>query len=244
MGAGAGSGPRARRRGVGALIAALTFDVGGTLVHMWDVPERQFAGICRRVGVELPPAGARAAARAWRTHIRAQREVPAAADWERADEAGLRAAGFRGDVAAAVARIEAAFPDLVPTWVLDPDVPAVLEALRARGLPLGVVSNWDGSLQERLRAWGLSGHFAAVADSGVVGRAKPDPAIFAGVLGQLGVTAAECLHVGDRPDTDVAGARAAGMRPVLYDPLDCGPAAGAPPRIRRLRDLLRLVDAG
>ncbi len=229
---------------MGSLISALTFDVGGTLVHMWDVPERQFAEICRRVGVDLPPAGARAGARAWRAHMRGKAEVPDPGDWERADAAGLRAAGFRGDIPAAVRRIEAAFPELVPAWVLDPDVPGVLEELRARGLVLGVVSNWDGTLDARLRGWGLREHFAAVADSAVVGRAKPDPAIFAGVLERLGVPAERCLHVGDRPDTDVAGARAAGLRPVLYDPLDCGPAAGAPTRIARLRDLLPLVDAG
>ena len=57
--------------------------------------------------------------------------------------------------------------------------------------------------------------FDAVVVSGDVGVKKPDPAIFAPALEQTGLATDEALFVGDSPEDDVAGARAAGLRPVL-----------------------------
>ncbi len=55
--------------------------------------------------------------------------------------------------------------------------------------------------------------------------AKPDRRAFEQVADELGVPAAACLFVGDDPQRDVAGARAAGMRAVLVDPARDGGAA-------------------
>jgi putative hydrolase of the HAD superfamily len=59
---------------------------------------------------------------------------------------------------------------------------------------------------------------AVVLDSFVVGIEKPQPAIFHRALDALGVPAGQTLHVGDTGWADVAGARAAGVRPVHLDP--------------------------
>ncbi|MGI8709576.1 MAG: HAD family hydrolase, partial [Acidimicrobiales bacterium] len=59
----------------------------------------------------------------------------------------------------------------------------------------------------------------AVIDSGTFGVAKPDPAISALALDSVGVDAARAVHVGDTFQYDVRGARAAGVHPVLVDPL-------------------------
>jgi putative hydrolase of the HAD superfamily len=98
-----------------------------------------------------------------------------------------------------------------------PEVPAALGALRARGHPLAVVSNWDVSLHDVLDATGLRPFFGAVVVSAEVGAAKPDPEPFRRALAALGAPAAGALHAGDRVDEDVAGARAAGVTPVLVD---------------------------
>jgi len=208
---------------------------------MWAQPHDQFAHLCRHAGIHVPVSGAREAARVWKQHMRDQRELPGPDDWRAADAAALVAGGFVGDVGVAVDQIEAAVQDLRPEWVLDRDVPAILDALAGLGLRIAVVSNWDGTLAERLRTWGLSRHFAYVADSAMVGVAKPAPAIFGAAVRELGIQAHETLHVGDRPDTDVAGALAAGANPVLFDPLACGPTPGGHPRITRLLDVLALV---
>jgi putative hydrolase of the HAD superfamily len=82
--------------------------------------------------------------------------------------------------------------------------------LRARGLALVVVANWDVSVHDRLRELGLAPYFDAVVSSADVGAAKPDRRIFDTALARLGVPAARALHVGDSP-ADEEGARAAGL---------------------------------
>ncbi|HWN81113.1 MAG TPA: HAD-IA family hydrolase, partial [Candidatus Udaeobacter sp.] len=95
----------------------------------------------------------------------------------------------------------------------------VLADLLAEGCRLGVISNAAGDVAELLAGHDLSEPFDAIVDSGVVGVEKPDPAIFELALRQLGVPAAEAIHVGDLPAVDVAGAQAVGMEAVLIDPL-------------------------
>jgi HAD superfamily hydrolase (TIGR01509 family) len=93
-----------------------------------------------------------------------------------------------------------------------PGVREALARLRAHGLALAVVANWDFSLHAHLRRHGLHGWFEAVIVSGELGVRKPDPAPFAAALGRLGVDPARAVHVGDHAPDDEVGARAAGMR--------------------------------
>jgi putative hydrolase of the HAD superfamily len=79
---------------------------------------------------------------------------------------------------------------------------------------------------ERLRAReilqvgpGLGVEVECVIDSGAVGVMKPDPRIFRLALDAMGVDAADAWYVGDMPGIDVVGARRAGLRPFLVDPL-------------------------
>ena len=78
-----------------------------------------------------------------------------------------------------------------------------------------VVSNWDFSLHERLQETGLADLVDGALASAEIGSAKPDGAIFAAALRIAGTTPAETWHVGDTPEADVDGARAAGIHPVL-----------------------------
>jgi putative hydrolase of the HAD superfamily len=98
-----------------------------------------------------------------------------------------------------------------------PDAARALADLRSRGLALAVVSNWDCSLPRVLDDAGLLELVDVVVPSAVVGAAKPDPVPFRAALAALGTPAAGAVHVGDSPDADVAGARAAGLRAVLLD---------------------------
>jgi putative hydrolase of the HAD superfamily len=104
-------------------------------------------------------------------------------------------------------------------WRKVPDglVEAVAE-VRARGVPVVVVSNSEGQLHELFDKLGLTRTFDHVVDSHHVGVEKPDPRIFRMVLDRFGVAAEAALHVGDTFATDVVGARAAGMQVALVDP--------------------------
>lgn len=93
-----------------------------------------------------------------------------------------------------------------------PGVREALRRLRAHGLALAVVANWDFSLHAHLRRHELAEWFDVVVTSAETGVKKPDPAPFRLALDRLGVEAGRAVHVGDHPPHDEAGALAAGMR--------------------------------
>ncbi len=128
-----------------------------------------------------------------------------------------------------------------------------LRALAALGLPMGVVSNSDGSVEGDLRRLGVcyapdasdgqeppapGVQVGVILDSAVVGVAKPDPAIFRIALDALEVPAdRSVLHVGDSLRYDVAGALAAGLQPVHMDPHGFCPEPDGHPHVRSLAEL-------
>jgi putative hydrolase of the HAD superfamily len=100
-----------------------------------------------------------------------------------------------------------------------------LRDLVASGVRLGIVSNSDGTVEEQLRAFdiaqvgpGAGVDVEVVVDSTVAGVSKPDPRIFGIALDAMGVVPEDAWYVGDTPAFDVAGARNAGLRPILLDP--------------------------
>lgn len=117
-------------------------------------------------------------------------------------------------------------------------VEAALARLREAGIMLGVVSNSEGTVGAVLDEVGLGRHLHTVVDSWVVGVAKPDPRIFHLALDRLGIAAADAVMVGDSPAADVAGAQAAGVTPILLDPLDVYPSSEA----LRFTDVPAVVD--
>lgn len=96
-----------------------------------------------------------------------------------------------------------------------PDVPPALAGARARGKRLVVVSNWDASLNEVLHRLRLAPLLDGIITSAVAGVRKPSPAIFEQALGLVSANPSESIHVGDSLAEDVAGARGAGIEPVL-----------------------------
>lgn len=102
-------------------------------------------------------------------------------------------------------------------WKVYDDVYETLRVLRARGLRLAIVSNWDSSLPRLLRTLGLDESFEAVLVSALVGASKPDRLIFEAALRVLDIRPDEALHVGDSDHDDYHGARNAGIPALLLD---------------------------
>ena len=97
---------------------------------------------------------------------------------------------------------------------LDSTTHALLEALRRRGLALGVVSNASGppaDLHRELAQTGIAERIDYAVFSSEAGRSKPDAEIFQRALDALGVRAEAALFVGDRLHEDVRGASELGM---------------------------------
>ena len=90
----------------------------------------------------------------------------------------------------------------------------------ALGYRLAVVSDTIVSpaacLRRLLDLHGLKDFFTGFAFSDEVGHAKPHRAMFEAAADQLGVEPAEMLHIGDREDKDILGAKALGMKAILF----------------------------
>ena len=95
-----------------------------------------------------------------------------------------------------------------------PEVPRVLEAIRAMGLKIGLISNVcsRGQVPTNLEAYGIRHYFDPVVLSSEYGRRKPDPAIFHHAASLANVPTSSVVYVGDRAARDISGARRAGFR--------------------------------
>jgi putative hydrolase of the HAD superfamily len=234
---------------VGADLDAVLFDAGGVIV----VPD-PFS-----TGPALAPFGATADLA---TLVRAHYVGMRAHAGSTADEEGVWLDYLRAHVLATGVdedRLPEALDAFVRvfghrTWRFPLlETITAMERLRGGGTPLGVVSNAVGQVEAVLRFTsccqvgpGGGVEVDVVVDSAVVGIEKPDPGIFAPaleVMAGFGVEPERIGYVGDSLRYDVAGARAAGLVPLLLDPddlhadLDLGPGAH---RIRSVHDLLPL----
>ena len=114
----------------------------------------------------------------------------------------------------------------------------LLAALHGR-VSTGVVTNNVASEQrQKLAACGFDPLLDAVIISEEAGVAKPDPRIFTLALDALRRAAGETVMIGDAWETDIVGARAAGIRPLWFNRL------GAASPDRRVTEIVSLVPVG
>jgi putative hydrolase of the HAD superfamily len=140
-----------------------------------------------------------------------------------------------------------------PHTCIDPDVPALLAALRSRGIKVGVLSNtlWSrGHHEDVFRRDGVLDLIDGAVYTSEIEWTKPHPEAFRAAMAAVGVDdPARVVFVGDRPYDDVHGAKEVGMRAVLVPhsaiPEDQkGHVEGEPDAVvQRLADLLPVVEA-
>lgn len=117
----------------------------------------------------------------------------------------------------------------------------VLQALKDRGLPMVLVSNFYGNMPVVLREFGFDGLFLAVVESSVVGIRKPDSRIFRLGVEALGLKPEEVTVVGDSLEKDIIPAREVGCQTVWLSGEGWSPAScsqGAADRVIRSLDEL------
>jgi putative hydrolase of the HAD superfamily len=206
------------------MIEAVTFDFWNTIATvppgaMSAARERGVAAACASHDVEVE------------AELLVEALAQVGVDWERswgegrhlppheAAESLVRALGVEG---AAREMVVEAFLGAGREVELEfaPGIRPCLEALRERGLRLGIVCDVGFSggklLRELLADEGLLEHFDGWGFSDEVGAYKPAPQIFEAALGSLGAEPARAVHVGDLRRTDITGGAALGMRTVRY----------------------------
>lgn len=135
----------------------------------------------------------------------------------------------------------------MPDVVAFPEVNAVLAALRAGGMRLGLVTNAFQTMWMRdneLRRLGIAPEQfdcrLSAADAGYI---KPHPEIFVKALACLGLPASAAIFVGDSPKDDIEGAQRAGMRAVLRQTeREVPPGITPDATIETLHDLFPILE--
>lgn len=91
----------------------------------------------------------------------------------------------------------------------------VLEYLKPK-YKLGLITNGFDEIQfVKIRHSGLEKYFPVIVTSEEAGCKKPDPGIFAYTLAKAEASAETSIYIGDEPETDVVGAKEAGIDQVL-----------------------------
>jgi putative hydrolase of the HAD superfamily len=222
---------------------AILLDALGTLVELEPPAPRLRSELASRFGVEVPVAPCEQAIGAeiafYRAHLDEGRDPESLAALRRRCASVLRDA-LPPHAQEAARDLDAVTEVLLASLRFRPydDARPALSAWRARGLRLVVVSNWDVSLHDVLARVGLGPLLDGIVTSAEAGARKPAAAIFERALRLAGVRPGDAVHAGDSRDEDVAGARAAGIEPVLVRRAD----AGAPvPGVRTIKSLAELV---
>lgn len=134
--------------------------------------------------------------------------------------------------------VRSRWPELEKTITpeLYPDAEPTLSWLSEAGFVMALVSNAPPDTAKVVEDLGLRKYIPHIVISGIVGYSKPHPEIFRIALRQAGVEPEQTLHVGDLYESDVVGARNAGIKGILLDRE--GTAAGLDcPIITTLADL-------
>ncbi len=208
---------------------AIFFDAVGTIIHPEPAAHLVYANVGRLFGSRH---ASQDIAQRFAQAFHQQEAIDRRHDWatseERERERWQNIVSAVLDDIADPARCFACLYDHFrqPTsWRCEPGIAELFSALDAQGYLLGLASNFDERLFGLVESLTPLHHFvghsrvtAPVIVSSQVGSRKPAKEFFASMCSQAGFAAADILHVGDDPLNDYAGARAAGLQAVLFDP--------------------------
>ncbi len=231
------------------MIEIVFFDAGDTLLH----PHPSFAGlfsqVCAESGVSIAPEQVQEVQDRLAPHLIDLAEDTGVKNPSFSDEDSrifwgflyrrfLKEWGIEDDVLAEALRTK--FSDR-SSYMLFDDVLPVLQRLQEDGYRLGLISNFEGWLEERLVELEVGPLFDTSVISGFVQIEKPDPRIYELALERAGVEPERAVHVGDSPRLDVAPARSVGMHTVLIDRLSRYPDLDAA-TIKSMEELPPLIS--
>lgn len=223
----------------------MVFDVGGTLLRFdLDRLTDKYVELCARRGVIVEPQHAHDVL------LRLELELPNRSRerqisleqgygigfWDDFYWEGFRRLGVKADMSAEAAWIREHF-QRAEFETLHPDVIPALDALKRRGVTLGILSNFSPNCEQVLELVGIHDYFAFFVVSAIAGIEKPDERIFDLTVQAARSPRAEIVYIGDSLFHDVEGAERAGIDAILVDRHNAHTEFGGP----RVHDLLELT---
>ena len=229
-------------------IDVIFFDAGDTLLGPHPSFPELFSQVCAEHGYDVPPEMVLSVQNELAPHLIDLAEETGVDNPSFSREASRR---FWGHLYARfLAALELADADLAAallerfstssSYVLFDDVLGTLRGLHSQGYRLGLISNFEQWLEERLAELEVGRLFDVSVISGFVMIEKPDTAIYELALKRAGVEPARALHVGDSVSMDVEPATAVGMHAVLLDRRGRH-VDSSRPRIESLEELPRVI---
>lgn len=206
-------------------LRALLVDVGGTLVDdaTWLMRDRYEAHMVSRLRAAF------GADHTWFAPLASHRFVESdAPSWEQRTvevvTAMLAEHGYQASAAEVERICRACAAPLSQVVELADGALEAVRAIRDLGVQMAICSNtlWRNDADSR-RDWeelGFGDYFDAYVTSHDTGFGKPHPAMFERALAAVAARPSQAAIIGDRPELDLAGARAVGMRSVWLRPPD------------------------
>ena len=234
---------------------AILFDLDDTLIRAYAQPEEAWTRLLHIFAAHLDAHDPEAIER-----FRVAFMDEARSFWSDKDEAakwrlnipGARRLAVRRGLArlgrpddALADRIADAFTEMRrQEYRLYPDAHATVDALRAAGVKLALVTNGARETQrEKIERFELEHRFDHIQIEGEFGQGKPEPAVYRHALERLGVGPSEAWMVGDNYEWEVVAPLAIGMAGIWYDPFGAGvPAHATAKPTRIIKRLAELVE--
>lgn len=207
------------------MIKAISFDFYNTLVRFWPPLDEIQQAACQELGInvsKLAIGQGYAAADVYFNQENANNPISLRPQSDRQtffasyEQIIMENAGVPVtlDLARQIWDLALSVPkDFVP---YDDVIPA-LDELNSQGYRLGVLSNLRRDVDQMCQRLGLSPYLSFCINAADAGAEKPHPPIFLAALNSLSADPEETVHVGDQYNSDVLGARAVGIHPVLLD---------------------------
>ncbi len=207
------------------MIKAVFFDFYNTLVRFWPPIEQIQCASCQEFGLTLSEEAIKRGYSVADVFFNRENELNPLAlrsESERLDfftryeqiilgEAGVPVSA---DLARRIWQMASSVPKEFTPFE---DTAPALSQLQADGYRLGIITNLRRDMNQICQQIGLGQYLDIFVNSGDVGVEKPAAPVFLAALQQAAVAPEEAVHVGDQRRSDVVGARAVGIHPVLLD---------------------------
>ncbi len=195
----------------------IAFDAAGTLIEPAEPVARVYARVFSKHGQAVEEAALKGAFKAAFTRTPDPIYV-AVEDGERIEKQWWRAVVSHVAKGAGIhCPPDEIFEELYSyyaagkAWRVFDDVPSAVDAFRAAGMKMAVLSNFDFRLHRVLHETGIADYFELVITSADVGARKPDPRILHRFLRDAGVAREDVCLVGDSETADGGAAEACGV---------------------------------